>query len=89
MTGKDSGKIGEIVGVIKERNWVLVGGFNCVIIQRGKLKLYFWMKLFIFFQKLEATVAGSASIVRQVEKPLIVNKEVKLIDPFDKWDKFF
>lgn len=30
MTGKDAGKVGTVVGVIKQRNWVIVQGLNCV-----------------------------------------------------------
>lgn len=30
LVGKDAGKTGEIVGIIKQRNWVIVGGLNCV-----------------------------------------------------------
>ena len=30
LAGKDSGKIGEISAIIKERNWVFVNGLNIV-----------------------------------------------------------
>jgi ribosomal protein L24 len=30
MNGKDAGKQGSVVGIVKERNWVFVQGLNCV-----------------------------------------------------------
>jgi large subunit ribosomal protein L24 len=32
MNGKDAGKQGFVVGLVKERNWVFVQGLNCVCI---------------------------------------------------------
>ena len=36
------------------------------------------------FKELKTIAQGDWSVCTKVEKPLIVNKEVKLVDPFDK-----
>lgn len=65
MTGKDAGKTGYVVGIIKQRNWVFVAGLNCKLTLRSP------------------NGNGMDGEYMMAEQPLVVDRDVKLIDLSD------
>lgn len=70
LVGRDKGKIGEVVEIIKERNWCFVEGLHLKYENLGS-------------NTLKPHLRGLPNYIAR-EKPLLVTHEVKLIDPADQ-----
>lgn len=69
LVGKDKGKVGEVVEIVKERNWCFVEGLHLEYKDIGGNKYKSYLR------DMPQHIA--------VEKPLLVTHEVKLVDPSD------
>ena len=68
LTGSDKGKQGIVCQLFEERNWVIVEGLHCKYERVGKIP----------------GDPESRGVLSKVEKPLLVNTEVALVDPSDQ-----
>ncbi|XP_045156836.2 probable 39S ribosomal protein L24, mitochondrial [Mercenaria mercenaria] len=69
LVGRDKGKIGEVVEIVKERNWCFVEGLHMEYKNAGSNAYKKYLRSYPKYMS--------------SEKPLLVTNEVKLVDPAD------